>query len=168
MVKLIIAATVALVGMVAGGVAAQINAPEWLIAVAGMAGTTAAALGGPAALDALIARIPRAWKDEIVAYGIVVIGLLQGGQLAAFNVPGWLHVAVGVLVLLAGLLGIRSRATPLSNPRGSDGAALVPLWAQHSTSTASSGTVGKATITGATPSSTTLSAARRTRSRAKP
>lgn len=145
MVKLIIAATVALVGIVAGGVAAQIDAPEWLIALAGMAGSAGAVLGGPAALDALIRRVPARVRDEIVAYGIIAVGLAQGGQLAAFNLPVWLHITIGVLVLLAGLLGIRSRATPLSNPRGNDGTALVPLWAQITTSSNGTQVTGKRT-----------------------
>lgn len=128
MVKLIIAAAVALVGVVAGGVAAQVDAPAWLIAVAGMASTAAAAWRGREAIDTLVAKLPLTVRREIVAYGLVFIGFVNSGQLAAFSLPAWLHVAAGVLVLLAGLLGIRSEATPVSFPRSRDGAPLVPQW----------------------------------------
>lgn len=159
MVKLIIAAAVALVGVVAGGVAAQIDAPSWLIAVAGMAGTAGAALGGPAAIAALVGRIPKRVRDEIVAYGVVAIGVIQGGQLAAFNLPAWLHVTIGVLILLAGLLGIRSQATPLSNPRDQDGIGLVPSWL--ATTSTSSGTLNVNSGAAASPSTSTTRAGRR-------
>lgn len=147
MVKLIIAAAVALVGVVAGGVAAQVDAPSWLVALAALAGSGGAMLGGRSAIDTLVAKLPLKVRREIVAYGIVFVGLVESGQLAAFAFPVWLHVALGVLVLILGLLGIRSEATPVSNPRSREGVPLVPQWGVSTSSGNGTASTGGGTFT---------------------
>lgn len=127
MVKLIIAAVLTLLGVVAGGIVADVGASTGVAAVVGIVTTAGAALGGPSAVKALVAMIPRTVYDEIVAYGTAGVLALQGGQLAALALPVWLHVAIGAVITLLGVLGVRAGVTPLSKQPSQAPPATGPL-----------------------------------------
>lgn len=118
MVRLAIAAAVTLVGVVVGGILVDATAaPDGVAVVAGILASAGAALGGPRAIDTLIALIPRPVHDELVFYVTIAIGALESIQLATLAFPVWLHVTLGALIAAAGMFVRRGGVTPLSRPR---------------------------------------------------
>jgi hypothetical protein len=126
MVRLGIAATVALVGVVAAGVLGQVtDLPTGYLVAVGVAGALSIAWRGDQALTTLIGRIPKRVQDEIVYYGNGIATALNVTQLVTLAMPIWLHATLGALVQLLGLFGSRVGATPLSRPRDARGRTLV-------------------------------------------
>lgn len=131
MVRLGIAATVALVGVVAAGVLGQVtDLPPGYLIVVGVAGALSVAWRGQQALDTLIGRLPKPVHDEIVYYGNGVATALNMTQLAALSMPIWLHATFGAVLQLLGLFGSRVGVTPLSRPRDAVGRVLAPRHAR--------------------------------------
>lgn len=125
MVRLGIAGAVALVGVVIAGVVGQVaNVPQAVIIGAGVIAAASAAWGGPAALQALIALIPKPVQDEIAFYGNGLVAGLEVVQIAVLTLPTWLHAAIGALLAVLALFGIRAGVTPLSRPRDANGRVL--------------------------------------------
>lgn len=125
MVRLGIAGAVALVGVVVAGVVGQVaNVPQVVILIAGIAGAASAAWGGPAALQALVALVPKTVQDEIAFYGNGLVAALEVVQIAVLTLPTWLHATIGALLAVLALFGIRAGVTPLSRPRDARGRVL--------------------------------------------
>lgn len=127
MVRLGIAATVALVGIVAAGVLGQVaDLPTGYLIVVGTASALSVAWRGQDALNTLIGKIPKPIHDEIVYYSNGVATALNTTQLATLSMPVWLHATLGAVLQLLGLFGSRIGVTPLSRPRNAAGRVLAP------------------------------------------
>lgn len=148
MTRLILAAIVGLITVIAGALVGQVTDPAlatFVGVLAGLAGTAAIMLGGQSAIDQLVALIPRPIRDEIVLYGGVLVTLVTSTQFAVLALPLWLHALIGVLVVLAGLLGIRSQAIAVSGIGFAAGGVIPSAGGQNHT------TIGGASVTSSTP-----------------
>ncbi len=128
MVKLIIGATVALLGVAVGAVLGVIvDAPTWLAVAAAVLTSVSVPLGAGDALARLVASLPDAVLREVALYVGVVVATLEAINATVVDTELWVHIVLGVLIALSGALGIRLQATPITNPRAGDGTPLVPV-----------------------------------------